>query len=101
MKIYMKLFSLIFIGITGLISVSGILQIRRETTLFREEIRHDANLLGNVLANEISDAWKNGGIRRSMDYPQSSCTHGIAMNVEVRIINRIVLVRSRSNVTVG
>jgi two-component system NtrC family sensor kinase len=64
MKLYLKLFALIFIGIVTIFALSGILQIRRETKFFKEKNRHDAILLVHILTNEISGAWQNGGIKR-------------------------------------
>lgn len=64
MKLYLKLFSLIFIGIILIFALTGILQVRRETKFFREEILNDTMALGRILANEISNAWENGGMSR-------------------------------------
>jgi two-component system NtrC family sensor kinase len=64
MKLYLKLFALIFLGIITTFTLNGILQIRRETDFFKEETRHDTILLGHVLTNEISDAWQNSGMKR-------------------------------------
>jgi two-component system NtrC family sensor kinase len=64
MKLYLKLFALIFIGIITIFALNGILQIRRETKFFKEKIRQDAILLAQILTTEIPGAWQNGGIKR-------------------------------------
>lgn len=64
MKLYLKLFALIFIGIVTGFALNGMLQVRRETDFFKEETRHDAILLGHILTNQIVDIWKDGGINR-------------------------------------
>jgi two-component system, NtrC family, sensor kinase len=63
MKLYMKLFTLVFIGIITTFSLNVILEIRRENNFFKEQIRHDVKLLGHALTNVIPDAWQNGGIK--------------------------------------
>jgi signal transduction histidine kinase len=64
MKLYLKLLGLIFVGIVAISALDGLLQIRRETGFYREEIWHDAELLGHVLTSEIIAAWEQGGQER-------------------------------------
>ncbi|WP_054694312.1 methyl-accepting chemotaxis protein [Desulfosarcina cetonica] len=64
MKLYIKLFLIVFIGILAISGLSGILQIRRETQFFKAESQRAAIILGQVLADEISNEWDDGGIAK-------------------------------------
>lgn len=71
MKLTIKIMSLIFLGIITLLAIDGYLSVRREITLFDNDMKRNALLLGNTVKELTLDTWHTSGKKRALDLIKS------------------------------
>lgn len=67
MRLLLKTFGLIFIGILGLLTINAALMVRRETRLFDGDMRNDELLLGRAMEQLVRDTWSSRGEARALE----------------------------------
>ena len=67
MRLTLRIMSVVFAIILGVIAIDGYLSIRREVALFRENMEGNALLLGHVTAELIEEVWQSSEPERALD----------------------------------
>ena len=67
MKLTIKIMSLIFLGITTLLAADGYLSVKREISLFDNDMKQNAHLLGNTVKELTLDTWHKAGQNRALE----------------------------------
>jgi two-component system NtrC family sensor kinase len=67
MKLTIKIMSLIFLGIIALLVVDGYISVKREISLFDNDMKQNAHLLGNTVKELTLDAWHESGRNRALE----------------------------------
>lgn len=67
MKLLTKITSVILLGIIVLLVIDGFITVRREVTLFDNDMARDGILLGRAMKELIVTKWKNEGMGAAME----------------------------------
>jgi two-component system NtrC family sensor kinase len=61
MRLTIRLLAILLLVVLGLLAVDSVLLVRRDEQQFDQDMERDATQLGRVLADVVSDSWRNRG----------------------------------------